>query len=80
MKIIHTSDWHLGHRLYNYDRSEEEARFFGQLADVVGKERPDVLVVSGDIFHTGAPGNDVAKCFTDSLMAVTDRCPKWRRW
>ena len=76
MKIIHTSDWHLGHRLYNYDRSEEEARFFGQLADVVGKERPDVLVVSGDIFHTGAPGNDVAKCFTDSLMAVTDRWPE----
>lgn len=76
MKIIHTSDWHLGERLYNYDRSDEEARFFRQLADLVGKERPDVLVVSGDVFHTGAPGNDVAKCFTDSLAEVAERCPE----
>ena len=33
MKIIHTSDWHLGHRLYNYDRTDEEEHFFGQLAE-----------------------------------------------
>ena len=75
MKIIHTSDWHLGHRLYNYDRSDEEQRFFGQLADIAGKERPDALVVAGDVFHTSAPGNDVAKSFTDRLMEVVERCP-----
>jgi len=75
MKIIHTSDWHLGHRLYNYDRTDEEAHFFAQLADVVGKEQPDAMVVSGDIFHSGAPGNDVAKNFTDRLMAVCEKCP-----
>lgn len=75
MKLIHTSDWHLGQRLYNYDRSEEEMCFFGQLADLVGREQPDVLAVSGDVFHTGAPGNDVAKCFTDKLMEIIKRCP-----
>lgn len=75
MKIIHTSDWHLGHRLYNYDRSDEEADFFRQLAELVEKEHPDALVVSGDVFHTGAPGNDVAKNFTDSLLAVVSCCP-----
>ena len=76
MKFIHTSDWHLGARLYNYDRSDEEMDFFRQLADLVGKECPDALVVSGDIFHTGAPGNDVAKSFTDHLLDVVSRCPK----
>ena len=75
MKIIHTSDWHLGHRLYNYDRAEEEEHFFGQLADVVKKEQPDALVICGDIFHTGAPGNDVAKRFTDRLLDVLEKCP-----
>lgn len=75
MKIIHTGDWHLGHRLYNYDNTEEEDHFFRQLAEAVSREQPDALVVSGDIFDTGAPGNDVAKRFTDALLAVTSRCP-----
>ena len=75
MKIIHTSDWHLGHRLYNYDRSDEEDHFFLQLSDLVCSEQPDALVVCGDVFHTGAPGNDVAKVFTDRLLEVAARCP-----
>ena len=75
MKIIHTGDWHLGHRLYNYDNTEEEDHFFRQLAEAVSREQPDALVVSGDIFDTGAPGNDVAKRFTDALLDVTSRCP-----
>ncbi len=75
MKIIHTSDWHLGHRLYNYDRTDEEEHFFGQLAATVQGERPDALVVGGDVFHSGAPGNDVAKRFTERLLAVVSACP-----
>lgn len=75
MKLIHTSDWHLGHRLYNYDQTDEEEHLFRQLAAVVGRERPDALVVAGDIFHTGAPGNDVAKRFTERLLDVVAACP-----
>ena len=74
MKIIHTSDWHLGHRLYNYDRTDEEEHFFEQLAVVIAKEQPDVLVVSGDIFNTGTPGNDVAKRFTERLLDMQAKC------
>lgn len=75
MKIIHTADWHLGHRLYNYDRTDDEERFFSQLSATVRKERPDALVVCGDIFHSGAPGNDVAKRFTERLLDVQAGCP-----
>ncbi len=75
LKIIHTSDWHLGHRLYNYDRTDEEEHFFAQLAATVQAEQPDVLVVGGDIFHSGAPGNDVAKRFTDRLLDVLSKSP-----
>lgn len=75
MKIIHTSDWHLGNRLHNWDGTEEEEHFFAQLGAVVEDEKPDALVVSGDIFDTGAPGNDVAKRFTDALLDVTSRSP-----
>ncbi|MBQ6247118.1 MAG: exonuclease subunit SbcD, partial [Kiritimatiellae bacterium] len=75
MKIIHTADWHLGHRLYNYDRTDEEEHFFRQLAATVRKEQPDALVVCGDIFHSGTPGNDVAKRFTERLLDVLAECP-----
>ena len=34
MKVIHTGDWHLGHRHFSYDRTDEEERFFEQLADL----------------------------------------------
>ena len=76
MKIIHTSDWHLGQRLYNYDRTDEEEHFFDQLGAAVGKEQPDALLVSGDVFHTGTPGNDVAKRFTERLLDVQAKCPE----
>ena len=75
MKIIHTGDWHLGHKLYNYDRTDEEEHFFRQLAATVRREEPDALVVCGDIFHSGAPGNDVAKRFTERLLDVQAECP-----
>ena len=75
MKIIHTSDWHLGARLYKYDMTAEEEHFFVQLAQVVAREQPDALVISGDIFHTGVPGNDVAKRFTERLVEVQSKCP-----
>ena len=75
MKLIHTSDWHLGARLHNWDETDEEEHLFVQLAEVVEDEQPDALVVSGDIFDTGTPGNDVAKRFTDALLEVTSRCP-----
>ena len=50
MKLIHTSDWHLGHELFTYDRSEEQLSFLEQLREIVREEQPDALVVSGDIY------------------------------
>ena len=49
MKILHTSDWHLGHTLYNYDRSREQQAFLKQLTRIVAEEKPDAMVVSGDL-------------------------------
>ena len=55
MKIIHTSDWHIGQTLHQYSREEEHKFFFNQLKDIVLEEHPDALVVSGDIFHSATP-------------------------
>ena len=55
MKVLHTSDWHIGQIFHNYSRDEEHKYFFKQLKSIVIKEKPDVLVVSGDVFHTATP-------------------------
>lgn len=55
MKIIHTSDWHIGQTLHQYSREEEHKHFFNQLKNIILEENPDALIVSGDIFHSAAP-------------------------
>ncbi|MBP5321680.1 MAG: exonuclease subunit SbcD [Kiritimatiellae bacterium] len=55
MKIIHTSDWHLGARLHEEDRGEEHRAFLAWLLEQMRVERADALVVAGDIFDVKAP-------------------------
>ena len=75
MKLIHTSDWHLGHELFTYDRSEEQLSFLEQLREIVREEQPDALVVSGDIYHTSTPSNTTMRLFTNGLDQIRMACP-----
>lgn len=50
MKILHTSDWHLGARIGRLDRADDAFARIGQLAQVIDEENVDVLLVAGDIF------------------------------
>ncbi|MDD2728497.1 exonuclease SbcCD subunit D C-terminal domain-containing protein [Malikia sp.] len=53
MRILHTSDWHLGQTLHQYERGFEHARFLDWLLDTLEAERVDALLIAGDIFdHT----------------------------
>lgn len=56
MKLIHTSDWHLGARLHDQDRGEEHDAFLAFLLGLVRRERPDALLVAGDVFDVRQPG------------------------
>ena len=69
MKILHTSDWHLGHTLYNYDRTEEQRLMLEQMTAIVAEEQPDAMLVSGDIYHTAVPSAAAQKLYTDSMVA-----------
>ncbi|WP_060990136.1 exonuclease SbcCD subunit D C-terminal domain-containing protein [Photobacterium leiognathi] len=55
MKIIHTSDWHLGHQLHGYNREYEHQVFLDWLADELETQQADALLVAGDIFDTANP-------------------------
>lgn len=75
MKIIHTSDWHLGQEFYSYERTEEHEAFLCQLRDIVKEEQPDALVISGDIYHNATPSNTVMRLFSDHLDNIRQACP-----
>lgn len=76
MKILHTSDWHLGQNFYGYDRSLEHKAFLEQLLGIVYKEKPDVMLVSGDIFHNYTPSAEAQRLFTDSLVDIHNSRPE----
>ena len=69
-RILHTSDWHLGHVLYNYSRADEQQHMLLQVEDYVRQYEPDALVVSGDIYHTAMPSAATQRMFTDALLAI----------
>ena len=57
MKILHTSDWHIGRTLYGRKRYEEFEAFLTWLAETIQQNEIDALLVAGDVFDTSAPSN-----------------------
>ncbi len=55
MKILHTSDWHLGQNFFTKSRKDEHQAFINWLLNLVSKEQIDVVIIAGDVFDTGAP-------------------------
>lgn len=72
MKILHTSDWHIGHKLHHQDRTEEHLYFFQWLIETINKEKIDTLLVSGDIFDIGYPSNAMLHTYFNFLLELKD--------
>ena len=76
MKILHTSDWHLGHTLYNYDRVEEQQAMLDQMADIVREQQPDIMLLCGDVFHTSQPSNAIQTMLSNALVKIHQAHPE----
>lgn len=76
MKIIHTSDWHLGHILYNLDRNAEHEAFLKQLCELVKVEHPDALLVSGDIFDSAQPSIPAQRLYNRMMIEIARNNPE----
>ena len=76
MKILHTSDWHLGHTLYNYDRTEEQQAMLEQMVNIVEEQKPDVFLLCGDVYHTPQPSAAVQTMLSDGLVKIHEANPQ----
>jgi len=76
LKIIHTSDWHLGKKLFKIDRLDEQKLFLDWLSDFIIASDIDILLVSGDVFDSPTPSNESVKIYFDFLknLSMKSKC------
>ncbi|MDR2123413.1 MAG: exonuclease SbcCD subunit D C-terminal domain-containing protein [Desulfovibrio sp.] len=74
MKLLHTSDWHLGRRLYGRRRHDEFARFLDWLAETLRNREADALLVAGDVFDSGTPGTRAQEQYYRFLIRAAAVC------
>ncbi|HAF86675.1 MAG TPA: exonuclease sbcCD subunit D [Sphaerochaeta sp.] len=71
MKLLHTSDWHLGRMLYREKRYEEFSLFLDWLLDTIIEQQIDILLISGDVFDTTTPSNLAQKLYYNFLSRLS---------
>lgn len=74
MKVLHTSDWHLGRTLYGRKRYEEFEVFLDWLVETIQDNEVDVLLVAGDVFDTSAPSNRAQELYYRFLWQIANSC------
>jgi exonuclease SbcD len=75
VRILHTSDWHLGQLFYQYDRTEEHERFLDWLLETLSTERADALLIAGDVFDHANPSAIAHRLFYRFLTDARTRNP-----
>ncbi len=73
MKILHTSDWHIGQLLVDVRRDDEHRAFFDWLLKIIESERIEAIIVAGDVFDNGMPGNHALEMYYSFLAGAGDR-------
>lgn len=70
LRILHTSDWHIGKRLFNHTRYDEFEAFLDWLHTAISTHDVDALIVAGDIFDTATPSNKAQELYYEFLGKV----------
>ncbi len=76
MRLLHTSDWHLGQTLHNFDRTYEHQCFLDWLLDTIVAEEADALLIAGDVFDTSNPSAVAQRQLYRFLQQARARAPQ----
>jgi DNA repair protein SbcD/Mre11 len=72
MKILHTADWHLGKRLQEYSRLEEQKEVLQEIVDIAEAEAVDLVLLAGDIFDTFNPNHEAVELLYKTLRKLSN--------
>lgn len=70
MKILHTSDWHLGKKLDGYERIEEQKKFLSDLLNIIKNNEIDILIIAGDIYDSSNPPIEAERIYYDFVKKL----------
>ena len=73
MKFIHLSDFHLGKRVHEYSMHEEQKQILQQILDIIDAERPDGVLIAGDVYDKSVPPAEAVTLFDDFLVSLSER-------
>lgn len=71
MRLLHTSDWHLGRSFHGVGMLDAQRAFIDQLVGVVREESVDVVLIAGDVYDRALPGVDVVGLLDDALVRLS---------
>lgn len=72
MRLLHTSDWHLGRSLHRSDLRAAQAAFLEHLVDTVRAEKVDAVLVSGDVYDRAVPPVDAVELCESALVRLRE--------
>ncbi len=71
MRILHTADWHLGRRLQEFSRMEEQILVLDEIVGIAQREKVDLVLIAGDLFDNFNPPTDAVELFYDTLYRLS---------
>ena len=75
MKFFHLSDLHIGLKLMNRDLREDQEYILDEITELARRERPDAVVIAGDIYDKAVPSAETVEVFDHFLVGLTEAVP-----
>ncbi|MGH1493402.1 MAG: exonuclease SbcCD subunit D [Acidimicrobiales bacterium] len=75
MKLLHTSDWHVGKKIRGHSRADEHRAVFAEMLSVADTESVDLILVAGDLYETAAPTAESELIVNQALLALAEVAP-----
>ncbi|NCB41911.1 MAG: exonuclease SbcCD subunit D [Clostridia bacterium] len=73
MKLIHLADLHIGKRVNEFPMLQEQEYILSKILDIIDQEKPDAVMIAGDIYDKPVPSTDAILCFDDFLTKLARR-------
>lgn len=74
MRLLHTSDWHIGKKLIRRDRNEEFREVLNEIADICKSEGVELCLVAGDVYDTYTPSAEAESIFFEAIARISKCC------
>ena len=73
MKLIHLSDLHLGKRVNEFSMLDDQRYILDQILDIIDAERPDAVLIAGDVYDKAIPSAEAVSLFDAFLVSLSQR-------